>query len=429
MTATKLQKLSQSITPLAGISFIDEEFNRCGLSKLIDTHLGNRQSTKAYRYSDVIKNWCEVFFCGGECAEDIEQHLRPTLENIPANKVAGPDTLLRVLDELSTDTTFVSSSSGQKYRININEKMNRLNIRSLILTGQLKKGGLYDFDFDNQIIEHEKYDAKKTYKMNTGYFPGIATIGDKTVYIENRDGNAGVKLDQSGLLKRACQLLHNHEIYINRSRMDAGSCSKEIIDTVAQNSQLFYIRASRSEALSEQIAQIDNWQTVEINFKSYRVASIPFKQFFEDRNYRFTVAREKSDDQQPDLFEGQKFIYRCILTNDRVSSEKEVIEYCNQRGASEKLFDIQNNDFGRKHLPCSDMNKNTVYLILTAMFKNFYSYIVGHVAKVFKNIQPATRLKRFIFRFICVAGKWIRQSRQQFLRLYTDRPYEKLRFT
>jgi hypothetical protein len=59
-----------------------------------------------------------------------------------------------------------------------------------LLTKQLEKGKLYDFDYDNQIIEHEKFDAKKTYKMNTGYFPGVATIGDKIVCIENRDGNA-----------------------------------------------------------------------------------------------------------------------------------------------------------------------------------------------------------------------------------------------
>ncbi|MDR0394481.1 MAG: hypothetical protein LBH77_04905 [Tannerella sp.] len=46
----------------------------------------------------------------------------------------------------------------------------------------------------------------------------------------------------------------------------------------------------------------------------------------------------------------------------------------------------------------------------------------------FDDIQPTTRLKRFIFRFICVAGTWIRQSRQHKLRLYTDRPYHMVRF-
>ena len=67
--------------------------------------------------------------------------------------------------------------------------------------------------------------------------------------------------------------------------------------------------------------------------------------------------REKSDDPQLDLFTGDHFIYRCILTNDHESPEKEVIEYYNQRGGSEKNFDILNNDFGWKHLPWVHQNR------------------------------------------------------------------------
>jgi hypothetical protein len=102
------------------------------------------------------------------------------------------------------------------------------------------------------------------------------------------------------------------------------------------------------------------------------------------------------------------------LTNDHESSEKEIIEYYNMRGASEKLFDIQNNDFGWGRLPTSEMNSNTFFLILTAMMKNFYNnnIIIKKVSEVFTDIPIVSRMKRFIFRFICVAGKWVRQSRQ-----------------
>lgn len=210
--------------------------------------------------------------------------------------------------------------------------------------------------------------------------------------------------------------------------MDAGSYSKEIIETVAENSLNFYIRANRSQILTEQIQQVAQWQTVEINFKEYQVASIPFTQFFAEKNYRLVIAREKTDDQQLDMFEGEKFNYRCILTSDHEKTEKEVIEFYNQRGAGEKIFDIQNNDFGWGHLPCSDMNKNTLYLIITAMLKNFYNYIVGNVAKTCKSILPNIRLKRFIFRFICVPGKWVRRGRQNMLKLYSNQPYERLQF-
>jgi hypothetical protein len=136
--------------------------------------------------------------------------------------------------------------------------------------------------------------------------------------------------------------------------------------------------------------------------------------------------REKSNDIQIDAFTGDTFKYRSILTNDWQSTEKETIEYYNERGSSEKLFDVMNNDFGWKHLPCSFMNENTVYLIIMAMAKNFYNYFIEKVAKVFKDIKPTTRLKHFIYSFISVAGKWVYSSRQWILKLYTDKPYEAL---
>jgi hypothetical protein len=423
---TKVQKIFKNITPFAGVFFANDEFKRSGLRKLIDNQLGIRASTKGYSYGNLFGNFFNLFLCGGECVEDIQQHFRPTLEQIPDNEVASADTLLRVFDELSTDNTTVISSSNKEYQFNINEKLNDLNIKSLLQTKQLEEGQFYDYDYDNQIIAHEKFDAKKTYKMNTGYFPGVASIGDKIVYIENRDGNANVKTAQEETLERSYKILNNNKICVNRSRMDAGSYSEKVIKVVDKYSRFFYIRANKCESLTEEIREITDWQTVEINFKKYQVTSILFTRFLQERNYRLVIMREKSGDPQLDLFEGEKFNYRCILTNDWTGTEKEVIEYYNGRGSSEKTFDIQNNDFGWNHLPTSNMNTNTVYLIITAMIKNFYNYLVKKVSKVFTDILPTSRLKRFIFRFIAVAGRYVYRGRQWILQLYTQRPYEKV---
>lgn len=422
----KIQKTLSNVSPFAGISFVDQSFNKCGLSQLIDNELGQRVKTIGYSYSEIIRNLTNVFLSGGSCAEDIHTHLGKYLKSIPGNNVPSADTLLRGIKELATPNTTYTSKQEKDYEFNINKVLNSLNIKSLLLTNQLQKGNSYDFDYDNQVIATEKYDAKNTYKHTKGYFPGVASIGDKIVYIENRDGNANVKLEQAATLTRAYNLLKENDIQVHRSRMDAGSYSKDIIEVVAANSELFYIRANKSAELTRQITEITTWQTVEINYKLYEVASIPFTQFFEQKNYRLVIMREKGKNNQIDLFTGDNLIYRSILTNDWESSEKEVIEFYNQRGSSEKLFDVMNNDFGWKHLPCSFMNENTAFLIITAMIKNFYNYFVGLVSKVFGDIKPTSRLKRFIFRFISVAGKWIYTARQWVLKLYTCRPYELL---
>lgn len=420
----KVQKISKQITPFGGVFFIDEEFTRCGLAKLIDKELGIRNSNYGYTYSCLIRNFFNLKLSGGECAEDIAQHFRSTLEQIPNNKVSSPDTLLRIFSELAVENTTIVSSCGKEYNFSINSRLNNLNIESLLLTKQLKKGYCYDLDYDNVITEHEKYDAKKTYKKNSGYFPGIGSIGDKIVYIENRDGNTNVKIDQPQTLTRMYKSLNDKKIYINRSRMDAGSYSEEIIKVVDKYSKQFYIRANKCEALTKQILEIDNWEEVEINHIKYQVASIRFTNFLAKNNYRLVIMCEKLNDPQLDIFEGEKFTYRCILTNDWKNTEKEIIEYYNQRGSSEKLFDIQNNDFGWNRLPTSDMASNTSYLILMAMLKNFYNFILQKVAKVFKDIPPRSRLKKFIFRFIAVPGRYLYRGRQWIIQLFTDRPYE-----
>jgi len=422
----KLQKISTSVIPFAGISFINYDFNKSGIAQLIDNELGVRGKKVGFSYSDIIKNFSSVFYCGGNCAEDLQTHFGKQLKLIPNNNVPSADTILRGIKELSTPNSSFTSKQDKKYDFNINLKLNRLNIKTLIHTNQLIGGKYYDFDYDNQIIATEKYDTKRTYKQTKGYFPGVATIGNKIVYIENRDGNANVKFEQESTLSRAYNLVNEENIKINRSRMDAGSYSKEIIKVVSSNSKLFYIRANKSVEIYNQIRKISKWKTVEINYKNYEVASIVFTQFFEEENYRLVIMREKNKDNQIDMFTKDNFIYRSILTNDWQNSEKEVIEYYNNRGSAEKIFDIMNNDFGWKHLPCSFMNENTAYLIITAIIKNFYNYFVENISRIFKDIKPTTRLKRFIFRFISVAGKWVFKGRQWVLKLFTDRPYELL---
>jgi hypothetical protein len=148
--------------------------------------------------------------------------------------------------------------------------------------------------------------------------------------------------------------------------------------------------------------------------------------YLRDDTLRLVIMREESTNPQLDIFTKDTYVYRAILTNDHNSTEKQVIEYYNARGTSEKIFDEMNNDFGWKKLPFSFLNQNTAFMIITAIIKNFYNYMVKIVAEKFEDIKPTTRLKRFVFRFIAVAGKWVYQGRTYILKLFTDKPYHLL---
>ena len=104
-------------------------------------------------------------------------------------------------------------------------------------------------------------------------------------------------------------------------------------------------------------------------------------------------------------------------------TEKDIITFYNERGASEKNFDIQNNDFGWSHLPFSFMAENMVFMMVTAMLKNLYLYLVRHISDKVKPLKKTSRLKAFILHFISVPAKWVRTGRQNVLNLYTNKTY------
>lgn len=141
--------------------------------------------------------------------------------------------------------------------------------------------------------------------------------------------------------------------------------------------------------------------------------------------YRLVVQRSpKKEDGKAvtDMF-GTVYVYRAIITNDRETGDKDVVLFYNKRGESEKNFDIQNNDFGWAHLPFSFMNENTVFMLFTAMLKNFFLYLVQTLSGSIEAIKNTSRLKKVLLHFICVPAKWVRSGRRNILRLYTERKY------
>jgi hypothetical protein len=419
----KITTTSENISAYGGLNFISETFNNLEFSSLIESHLFQRPLQSRFSYSDVIKNLWMLFLAGGDCAEDIEEHLKSDFLQIPNLKVCSPDTIGHVLKGLAQSKEVHISDSGIEHQLSNHENLNSLNLEMLLKTKVLKPNEYYDFDFDHQFIPCEKYDSKKSYKMKRGYFPGVSSIGKHIVHIENRNGNTNVKYKQADTLKNVYSLLETKSLKINRSRMDCGSFSKEIIDVVEQYSEIIYIRAQRCAELSSQIRAIKNWKTVRIGLFDAEVCSVNYTPFKGDKTYRYVVSREQNKTGQTDLEFQDSFIYRAILTTDTNSSDQEVIEYYNQRGAAEKIFDEMNNDFGWKKLPFSFLEQNTVFMLVMAMCRNFFVHLLTVFSQKISFVKTTYRLKKFIFRFVVVPFKWIRHSRQNILKLYTQKEY------
>ena len=70
-------------------------------------------------------------------------------------------------------------------------------------------------------------------------------------------------------------------------------------------------------------------------------------------------------------------------------------------------------------LPKSFMAENTVFLLLTALIRNFYKAIIQRLDVKRFGLNATSRIKAFVFRFVSVPAKWIRTSRRYVLNIYT----------
>ena len=130
------------------------------------------------------------------------------------------------------------------------------------------------------------------------------------------------------------------------------------------------------------------------------------------------IQRQKRIDGELDLWEGE-YTYRCIPTNDHESSDREIVEFYNLRGGKERIFDDMVGGFGWNRLPKSFIDENTVFLLLTALIRNFYKFIMGRLDVKKFGLKSTSRIKAFVFRFISVPAKWIKTSRQYVLNIYS----------
>lgn len=427
---------------MANIQIILEEAQRFGglnlilqsekykkILELCDEELGVRcKSGGGYSYSEVINVLFLSILSGGSCIEDVNL-LDSELSQCPDLKVPSADSVLRTLKKLSVDDELVQAKgSGINYTFNRNSKLNELLVKGTIKAGLLKRGEACDFDYDNQIIRTRKRDSKWTYKEVKGYAPGIAFANGHPINIEGRGGNAPVIFDQATTLRLAYESLLKEGVKVRRSRMDAGSYSKEVISVVEEYSELFYIRAidtSYHRSLVEE--STSGWKLFKQkssngDIRNIEARSLEADEFIKGKKYRIVLYRYKDGWSEGTMFsddESMKYRYFGIITNDETSSEEEIINYYNKRGSIERVFDQMNNDFNWAHLPSSDMNQNTAFMILTALLRNFYTMYISEVSKQSgRLISSKVRLKKFINYFVTCPARWVKRKTGDVLQLF-----------
>jgi len=420
---------SPTISPFGGINFVIKEVIDLKVNHLLKNHLPELPPQSKYNWFDIIMSYWSVFFCGGDCAEDLSINLKEGISDNPFIKIPSPDRVLNRIKSLSEPASFFTAKRGIKeHQFSLSEDLNRLNIKLLNLLPGFNKQDVI-LDYDNTIIFTEKADAQRTYKKENGYCPGVGIVGKHVVYVENRNGSSNAHVLQHETIERMCSLLQESGVTIDVIRADSASYTYDIVNAMTENAKRIFIKARMTHALEKAITNIKEWEEIEFDDRTvYRGSTLftPFERAARNnkgktdslKEYRIVVTKEKRNDGQINLFTGEAFNYSTILTNDFEISDDEVVFFYNARGTQEREFDELKNGFGWNKMPFSKLEQNTVFLLLMAMCKNLYTHIIVKFSKKVKYLSPNYRIKKFIFRFICIPGKWVSSGRTKILRLY-----------
>ena len=103
-----------------------EQFSRF-VGPVIDKVLGFRCTSFGYQYGEIVGSLSSVYFCGGDCVEDVTSHLMPHLSLHPTLRTCSSDTILRAISELATANTTYTSDTDRSYDFNTVAKLNSLH--------------------------------------------------------------------------------------------------------------------------------------------------------------------------------------------------------------------------------------------------------------------------------------------------------------
>ena len=248
--------------------------------------------------------------------------------------------------------------------------------------------------------------------------------------MENRNGNSNPRTLQEQTLSRMFSILEKNMVKIKNFRADSGSYLFGVVKMVEAKTDNFYIKARIGEVVARAISDINARERIETPKGTVYRGEIGYTPFIRTQRgsrekkslntYRLIVTKVGGKDKQINVFTNGPYLYSAIATNDREKNADQIVDFYNQRGTSEKGFDIPKNDFGWNNLPFSRLEQNTVFMVFTAICRNLYGFIIELFSKRIKGLRPSFRIKRYIFRFICMPAKWVEHARQWHLKRYGD---------
>ncbi|MEP1488117.1 MAG: hypothetical protein ABJK28_06790 [Algibacter sp.] len=164
---------STDISPFGGLNFVLQEFENKKIGHLLKEHLPLLPNQCKYSWKEILYSFWLIYFCGGDCTEDLAGNFHYHLKDNRFLNVLSPYRVLDRFKELSKDNVLLKSPRRNRiHEFSMNENLNTLNLKILNTLNALSAEVL-TLDYDNTLMFNNKADSVNTYKKEYGCCPGV----------------------------------------------------------------------------------------------------------------------------------------------------------------------------------------------------------------------------------------------------------------
>src|SRR3990167_3624448 len=105
---------SHPINPFGGLNFVFEAFDKLQLDDILEQGLPSLPPQTKYQWKDILYSFWGIYFCGGDCIEDLSGNLNSHIAKNPFVKIPSPDRVLDRFKELSLGKDLFSVPRGKR---------------------------------------------------------------------------------------------------------------------------------------------------------------------------------------------------------------------------------------------------------------------------------------------------------------------------
>lgn len=104
---------SSPVSAFGGLNYVIKEAIDLKINGLLNSTLPALPKQCKYNWFDIIMSYWSVFFCGGDCAEDLAINLKEGFKGTPFINIPSPDRVLARIKSLSDRPQYFTAKRGK----------------------------------------------------------------------------------------------------------------------------------------------------------------------------------------------------------------------------------------------------------------------------------------------------------------------------